>query len=103
MAPAAPGSYTGRQLGNYRIGERLASGSFGEVYLAEHLLLPRRAAIKFLSSARGVSVKEQQAFLQEARLLEALRHPHILPLYDAGFDRDFPPYLIAAYAAGGSL
>ncbi|MBX5459231.1 MAG: tetratricopeptide repeat protein [Thermogemmatispora sp.] len=103
MSATAPGSYTGKQLGHYRIGERLASGSFGEVYLAEHLLLPRRAAIKFLSSARGASLKEQQAFLQEARLLEALRHPHILPLYDAGFDQDFPPYLIAAYAAGGSL
>nr|BBH96016.1 hypothetical protein KTA_42150 [Thermogemmatispora argillosa] len=103
MAPGASGTYTGQQLGNYRIGERLASGSFGEVYLAEHLLLPRRAAIKFLSSARGASSKERQAFLQEARLLEALRHPHILPLYDAGLDQHFPPYLIAAYAAGGSL
>ncbi|MBX5449254.1 serine/threonine-protein kinase [Thermogemmatispora sp.] len=103
MSLSASGPYSGQQLGNYRIGERLASGSFGEVYLAEHLLLPRRAAIKFLSSARGASSKERQAFLQEARLLETLRHPYILPLYDAGLDEHFPPYLIAAYAAGGSL
>jgi len=104
MADQTNEDYSGRYLGNYRIGRRLASGSFGAVYLAEHTVLPRVAAIKFLHTNLGASPQARQEFLQEARLLEALKHPHILPLYDAGIDQEgFPPYLIAAYAPGGSL
>lgn len=104
MADQTNEDYSGRQLGNYRIGRRLASGSFGMVYLARHALLPRVAVIKFLRTGLDASPQARQKFLQEAKLLEALKHPHILPLYDAGADQEgFPPYLIAAYAPGGSL
>lgn len=97
-------TYSGRQLGNYRIEKRLARGGFGEVYLAQHVLLPRLAAIKFLHASFSISEEQRREFLQEARLLESLKHAHILPLYDVGIEQeDFPPYLIAAYAPGGSL
>ena len=97
-------TYIGRQLGNYRIEKRLARGGFGEVYLARHTLLPRQAAIKFLHAQFCSSEEQHHEFLQEARLLESLKHAHILPLYDVGIEQeDFPPYLIAAYAPGGSL
>ncbi len=104
MAERTAADYSGRRLGNYRIGKKLARGGFGEVYQAEHMLLPRVAVIKFLHAEWEASEQQRQAFLQEAKFLEALKHPHILPLYDAGIGQeDFPPYLIAAYAPGGSL
>lgn len=97
-------SYAGRHYGNYRIIRRLARGGYGSVYLAEHTLLPRVAAIKFLHPELCGSRQKQQEFLQEAKLLETLKHPHILPIYDVGIgDEDFPPSLIVEYAPGGSL
>lgn len=56
------------------------------------------------------SEKEQRRFLREAQLLEELKHPHCLPVYDvgifsvheAGVSHDIP-YLISKYAVKGSL
>jgi tetratricopeptide (TPR) repeat protein/tRNA A-37 threonylcarbamoyl transferase component Bud32 len=97
-------SYAGKQFGNYRITRRLARGGYGNVYLAEHVLLPRQAAIKFLHPELCGSGPKRQDFLQEAQLLEQLKHPHILPIYDVSAgDEDFPPCLIVEYAPGGSL
>jgi serine/threonine protein kinase len=48
------------------------------------------------------STQERDKFLQEAQLLEKLKHPHILPIIDVGIHDDIP-YIITEYAAQGSL
>ncbi len=97
-------AYLGKQIGNYRITGRVASGSFGTVFLAQHVYLKQRSVvIKILHELRLGSQEEQEQFLQEAQILEMLKGlPHVLPLLDVGLNGDIP-YLIAEYAEQGSL
>src|SRR5712692_9197669 len=82
---------------------KLACGSFGCVYRSEHHILKNRVvAIKVMHNAHLNSQKEQDLFLDEARLLEMLTHPHILPIIDVGVHEGFP-YLVTEYAPNGSL
>jgi serine/threonine protein kinase len=94
--------YIGKQVGNYRVTAKIASGSFGTVYRAQHTILPRTAAIKMMHVTHLNSQRERDGFLKEAKLLEQLKHPHILPVYDVGIEDD-SPYMVAEYAAKGSL
>jgi tRNA A-37 threonylcarbamoyl transferase component Bud32 len=95
---------TGSRIGNYRLLRRLGRGGFSTVYLARHLILQSRppVALKRLLTPLD-SPRARSLFIDEARLLEQLRHPHILPLIDAGIDDEGFPYLVTLYAAGGSL
>jgi serine/threonine protein kinase len=95
-------SYIGREFGHYQIKSVVACGSFGSVYLAQDLHLQRAVAIKIWDEAHTISAENREQFLQEARLLEKLKHPHIVPIYDLGID-DGLPYLVTEYAPSGSL
>jgi serine/threonine protein kinase len=96
-------TYIGKQIGNYRVVSEIGSGSFGVVYRAEHFFLPNRVgAIKLLHAAHLDSWEDRESFLLEARLLEMLKHPHILPILDVGIHEGFP-YLVTEYAPQGSL
>ena len=87
-------NYIGKQLGNYRIMEELASGSFGRVYRGVHVFLTNRiVAIKLLHRTNLGS--------QEAQLLDMLKHPNILPIYDVGIE-DGIAYFVIEYAPHGS-
>src|SRR6266568_4046459 len=100
---ASGSGYIGKQIGNYRIEEELASGAFGRVYRGVHVYLTNRVvAIKLLHLVHLGSPQERESFLQEAQFLEMLKHLHILPILDVGIDDGFP-YLVAEYAARGSL
>src|SRR5579884_2722922 len=91
----------GREAGNYRLIQRIGSGSFAEVYLGEHIYLRSYAAIKLLHAALDPAAA--QNFRREARILRKLRHSNIISLLDFGVDEQGQPYLIMDYAPGGSL
>src|SRR5947209_13792063 len=90
-------------IGNYCILSELAFGSFGRVYLAQHAVLTNRiVALKLMPSTPLNSEDECKQFLQEARILEMLQHPHILPILDVGIHEGLP-YIVSEYALRGSL
>ena len=94
-----------RRLGRYRIIEPLGAGSMGSVYLARDGLLGRDVAVKTVQAA-GVpefqAAMFQARFMNEARAIAALSHPHVLPVYDMGIE-DGIPYLVMELAGGKSL
>lgn len=95
--------FTGKQIGNYRVTKLIANGSFGHVYLAEHVILTTRVvAIKLFYLKPLGSDEERASFMQEAQLLEQLKHPRILTILDAGIHDDVP-YLVTEFAPKGSL
>lgn len=85
----------------YRLLRLLGKGTFGTVYLAEHLHDYTPAAVKVLHIPLTGS-NDFRAFLKEARTMR-LRHPHIVPLLDFDLSNDDLPYLVMAYADGGTL
>lgn len=79
-----------RELGSYRLVERLGVGGMGEVWLAEHRLLARRAAIKLIKnegSARDLEAHKER-FRREAQSLAALRSRNTIELFDYGVTED---------------
>lgn len=90
-------------IGNYRVLSELARGTFGRVYMAQHTVLTNRiAAVKLMLNTPLNSQDEREQFLQEARFLEVLHHPSILPIFDVGIHEGLP-YIISEYATKGSL
>ncbi len=93
--------HIGQQIGDYRLQRQLGKGSFGTVYLAEHLHDHSHAAVKLLA-LQITSRNDLRDFLNEARTIR-LRHPHIIPLLDFGLSRDDLPFLVMEYADEGTL
>lgn len=93
-------NHVGQRLGNYQLIRWLGSGSFADVYLGEHIHLEVPASIKVLRLR--MRKDESELFLQEARLVARLRHPHIIQVFD--FDIiDGTPFLVMEYAPNGTL
>jgi serine/threonine-protein kinase len=78
-----------RELGSYRLEDRLGQGGMGEVWRASHRLLARPAAIKLIRSsgpgtAVGISDDTRRRFEREAQVIAQLRSPHTVTLFDFG-------------------
>jgi len=89
-----------RELGSYRLVERLGQGGMGEVWRAEHRLLARPAAIKLIrpsltgDSGGGVSIDAVRRFEREAQVIASLRSPHTVELFDFGVAGDGAFYYV---------
>lgn len=90
----------GQQLGNYRLVSLVGQGAFAKVYVAEHVLLHNKVAIKLLD--RHVDYESSEQFLSEARFIANLTHPHIVRIFDFNFYND-TPYIVEEYAPNGTL
>ena len=90
-------------IGSYRLVEELDCGTFGCVYRGEHIIFSDDpvVAIKLLHVHLGAQ-RERDRFIQEARFLKKLTHPHILPIVGAGI-HEGSLYLIVEYAPNRSL
>jgi Protein kinase domain len=74
----------GEEFAGHRIERVLGRGGMGVVYLAEHLRLGRKVAIKVLSPDLASDEAFRRRFLRESRAAAALEHPNIVPVFDAG-------------------
>src|SRR5947207_2984827 len=76
-----------RELGSYRLEEKLGEGGMGEVWRARHRMLARPAAIKLIRPAfggdgrAGVSEEAVRRFEREAQVIARLRSPHTVELF----------------------
>ncbi|MBL8112722.1 MAG: serine/threonine protein kinase [Acidobacteria bacterium] len=93
---------SGRSLGRYRLDAVLGQGGMAAVYRAEDTKLGRAVAVKVILPIHASDSHFVERFLREARLVAALEHPNILPVYDFGEENGLP-YLVMPYLEGGTL
>ncbi len=89
--------------GRYRIVGQLGEGGMGEVFVAEHLLIGRKVAIKRLHPELAADERAVQRFQREARAAAATGHEHIVEVLDLGYADDHAPYLVMEYLRGQPL
>jgi tRNA A-37 threonylcarbamoyl transferase component Bud32 len=86
----------------YKIDSRLGEGGMCFVFKAEHLALKRTAAIKLLKPRLLASKNALARFMQEAKTLCELKHPHIVEIFSIG-TYEQSPYVALEYLDGVSL
>jgi serine/threonine-protein kinase len=94
-----------REMGSYRLADRIGEGGMGEVWRAQHRLLARPAAIKLIRPGRDDedSTTAIARFRREAQAAASLRSPHSIQLYDFGVTRDGRFYIVMELLDGLDL
>lgn len=90
-------------IGRYRLERLLGAGGFGRVYLARDEELARYVALKLPHPHRVVEQGDIEDYLAEARLVAALDHVAIVPVYDVGRTGDDRCYVVSKYILGSDL
>ncbi|MCO6458126.1 MAG: serine/threonine protein kinase [Pirellulaceae bacterium] len=92
-----------RQLGQYRLGERLGGGGMGEVFKAEHQLMKRPCAIKIIRPEKAGDPRTLARFEREVRLTAKLSHWNNIDIYDYGRADDGTFYYVMEFLPGMNL
>jgi len=90
------------KIGRYEIIRELGRGGMATVFLAQDPYIGRQVAIKVLPHQFTHDPQFRGRFEREAKVIAALEHPSIVPIYDYGEEGD-QPYIVMRYMAGGTL
>ncbi len=90
-------------LGRYQVRRRLGSGAFATVWICHDESLDSPVAVKLLADNWADDLWVRRRFVEEGRLLRRVSSPYVVAALDAGEAEDGRPYLVMAYADGGTL
>lgn len=90
------------KIGRYEIKSELGRGGMATVYRAFDPSFDREVAIKVLPKEFLHDPLFRERFKREVKIIAALEHAAIVPVYDVG-DEDGVPFFVMRYMPGGSL
>jgi serine/threonine protein kinase len=93
----------GTQVGEYVIERKLGEGGMGSVYAGVQPLIGKQVAIKVVAAMWARNQQVTKRFLEEARAVNQIRHPHIIDIFSFGILPDGRPYFVMEFLQGESL
>jgi serine/threonine protein kinase len=90
-------------VGSYRLVREIGRGGMGTVYEARHVMLPRRAAIKVMHGELRKQPGMATRVVQEAAILEGLRHPGVVRIFECAILPDLRPWIAMELVEGETL
>ena len=91
-----------QKFGRYEILTELGRGGMATVYLAHDPAFDRHVAIKVLPAKFTHDPQFRARFMREAKVIAALEHPFIVPVYDFGEEGE-NPFIVMRHMPGGTL
>ena len=92
----------GSTIRNLQIISKLGEGGMGVVYLAEHIFLKKRFAVKCLSTTLSLEPQFRERFFREAQNQALISHPNIVQATDF-FEEGGQYFLVMEYVEGKEL
>lgn len=96
------GKYKGFFLGKYKLLGHIGTGGMSSVYLAEHVRMGDKRAVKVLPKSRVRDATYLARFQLEAKAIATLNHPNIVLAYDIDNEDDVH-YIVMEYVDGIDL
>jgi serine/threonine-protein kinase len=93
----------GQTVGNYRVIAKLGEGAMGIVYLAEHPVIGRKAALKVVHPQHARNPEVVARFVNEATAINRIGHEHIVEVTDFGRTQGGDFYFTMEYLEGRAL
>ena len=92
----------GQVFAGHRIEAEAGRGGMGVVYVATHLALNRRVALKLIAPDLAADEDFRERFKQESMTAASIDHPNVIPIYHAG-EEDGKLYVTMRYVEGTDL
>ncbi|HEY7955499.1 MAG TPA: serine/threonine-protein kinase [Polyangia bacterium] len=89
--------------GRYKVLGKLGEGGMGVVYLAEHVFIEKKVAIKILSEDFARKADLVARFMQEAKAASRIGHENIIDITDFGETASGSVFFVMEFLDGGDL